>query len=54
MIQMITEEKDALVQYKSLCARFQIETNPVPEMLVKARIQVLENLINHPSLKGKV
>ena len=54
MIQMITEEKEALVAYKSLCARFQIEPNPIPELLVKARVQVLDNLINHNSLRGKV
>lgn len=53
MIQIITDEKEALVQYKSLCAKFQIDPNPVPELLVKARVQLLESLINHPSLKSK-
>jgi hypothetical protein len=45
MIQMITEEKEALVAYKSLCAKFQITPDPTPEKIVKAKVELLEMMI---------
>jgi hypothetical protein len=45
MIQMISEEKEALVAYRSLCARFQIQPNPTAEAVVQAKVQVLETLL---------
>ena len=55
MIQMITEEKEALVAYKSLCARFQIIPDPIPEAIVKAKVQVLETLMKDmPTSKPRI
>ena len=55
IIKMITEEQDALVAYKGLCAKFQIDPNPIPEAVVKAKLQVLEMVLrNLPTSKPPI
>jgi len=45
IIRMITEEKEALVSYKGLCARFHIKPDLTPEAVVRSKVEALELLM---------
>jgi hypothetical protein len=45
LLKMITEEKESLTAYKSLCAKYKIEQNPIPEAIMNAKIEAWEMTI---------
>ena len=47
ILKMITEEKESFTVYKSLCAKYKIEQNPIPEAIVLAKIDALEMILKN-------
>jgi hypothetical protein len=45
LLKMITEEKEYLTAYKSLCAKYKIEQNSIPEAITNAKIEAWEIII---------
>ncbi len=46
VLDLISDEKEALAEYERLCARFMIPPDMTAQRVVSAKIALLENLLN--------